>query len=362
MSENAPHWSNKLLVLKFWVKGPSKKNVSIALQQIAVMLLAGVPIRDVFKAMQNQVDDLPLGLVLADLDKKVIHMGWKLSRAMLDHPDVFPPYCSMFARAGEESGDLYQRLRRMGSLMERECNMAQQIKAALAGPLITLVVACSVLLLSVKFVMPRFVTMYEDMKVPLPAITVWVIGIINTVNHPLFLFGVLGLLGFVRWKRKLLRQWMFNGLVRIPKIGRWIGIVLCAQFCDILGSLVREGVPIIKALHMIARTSGYQTHRNYLMDVHKQLVAEGDFAESLRCVPYFPTMLRSVATVGQEAGSLEKLLASLNRILEQEVDHTIFQVMSLLEPIMICVLGFITAFFFVGMFLPVYGMLQRLGG
>lgn len=341
---------------------PKPKAVAVALQLMGVMLESGVPLSQVFGALEHQVEDDALRLVLSDVDYKVTRMGWKLSLAMNEHPQVFPPYTVMFVHAGEMGGSVFSRLKRAGEVMERELDLRNQVKSALTGPAVTLSVACTVLLLAVKFVMPRFIDMYDGMKLELPAITKIVMAIVAVVNHPAFFVSLAALLLVLHWQRQRLMQWAFVRAVRTPVLSRWVGILLGAQFCDVLASLLGEGVPLVRAVKMLGETSPFELHRQRLREVHRRLVEEGDFATSIQTVEYFPSMLTTVAMVGQESGSLDVLVNSLKEILEQEVDTTIGSIVTLVEPCMICLMGMITAFFFVGLFMPVYGMLHNLGG
>lgn len=316
---------------------------------------------EAFSALRSQMDDPVLDKILEDIEYKVTRVGWKFSQTLTQYPETFPAYCVLFVQAGEASGDLAARLKRAGQLMERNDNLVKQVRSALTAPSLTLAVACTILYLCVKFVMPRFIDMYSGMNVELPQITKVVIFVVNVGNHWAFLLTLVAVIFTVRRNWNEIQERSFEKLLRVQPFRRWIGNVLGAQFCDVLGSLIREGVSLVKAIQMMAATAPFRMHRETLKKVHSALIEEGDFAESIVIVDYFPPMVTTVATVGQEIGSLESLLSSLNKILEQEVDLTIAAIVTLLEPLMICALGMVTAFFFVGMFLPVYGMLQNLG-
>lgn len=341
---------------------PSSKNISVALQLMAIMLESGVGMTEVFNAVRTQMDDAVFEKTLEDIEYKVTRQGWKLSQAFAQYPQIFPAYCVLFVQAGEATGDMASRLRRAGLLMERNDHLVRQVKSAMTAPLLTVVVASVILYSCVKFVMPRFIDMYAGMNVELPQITQIVIQVVNIANHPLFFISLITCAIILKSYWTEIQERAFDRALQVPLFERWIGIVLGAQFCDILGSLVKEGVSLVKAVQMIAHTAPFRTHRLYLKKFHAALLEEGDFAESMASVSYFPSMLTTVAAVGQEVGNLDTLLGSMSNILEQEVDMTIRSIVTLLEPIMICGLGVITAFFFVGLFMPVYGMLSDIGG
>lgn len=341
---------------------PPPKTIAVALQLMATMLESGVPLVDVFEAIQRQMEDERFAVLFADIERKVTRMGWKLSAAMREYPLAFPVYVVMFVAAGETGGNLFARLKRAGQLMERELNLKAQIRSALTGPFVTLAVAMLVIYAIVRFVMPRFLDMYAGMGAKLPTITQVVVAVVRIVNHWAFFVLIAMAVLITYHHRRDIVEWLFTRAVRTRPFSRWAGVVLAAQFCDILSSLLKEGVPLVKALHMLAETAPFLEHKRNLRRVHRQLVEEGDFAASLSSVPYFPRLIEAVANVGQEVGSLDSMLASMYRMLDQEVEGTIDALVTLVEPVMICVLGCLTAFFFVGLFLPIYGMLQNLGG
>lgn len=337
------------------------KTVAICLQQMGMMLDSGVSIAETFMALERQNEHPKLRRVLEDINEKVTRTGWKLSGALAEHPDVFPVYAVMLARAGETGGNLAGRLTRAGELMERDANLAKQIKTALTGPMMTMLFGGGVAFGVVKFVMPKFLGLYANMGVELPLLSKLVIGFVNFVNHPAFLVALVGG-GFVLYKaRHRLAEWLFNKALTMPKVSGWLGIMLCAQLCDILASLVKEGVPILQALQMIANTTQRRVHRENLDRVCNELRTEGSLSEAFLQIPYFPVMFHSVCTVAEETGGLDDMLRSVNRLLEQEVDVVVSSVVNLVEPVTVSVLGAFMAVMFVGMFLPIYGLLTNLG-
>ena len=338
-----------------------QKTVSVVLQQMAVMLDSGVAMAEVFEALAHQHEHPVLEDVLNDLIRKVSLGGWKLAAAMAQHPEVFPPYVIMLVRAGEQGGDLSGRLRRAGEVMERNCDLVSQVKSALTGPAITLSFSGLVLFLVVKFIMPKFLDLYTEMKMELPTISRWVIGFVNLVNHPAFLLLVVLLCLLAARFRKQVAEKLFVMALHTPRLREWVGVFLCAQLCEILSSLIKEGVPILQALRMIADSHPREYHRRHLHMACDHLRNEGHLSESFAKIPYFPVMFVSVCVVSEEAGSLDDMLASLNRLLEQQVEMVIDTVLNLLEPLIISLLGLFMAVLFVGMFLPVYGLLAKLG-
>lgn len=325
------------------------------------MLENGVSPGESLSILARQQEHPRLAEALDEVEDKVALHGWSLSQSLGTCPDVFPSSCTMLVRAGETGGDLAGRLRKAGQLLERTAHLRNQVSQALTGPAITLTVGALVLLGVVKFVMPRFLGLYSQMDMTLPPLTVFVIGLVRFCNHPLT-WLVLGstLVALYVHRRRLLDN-AFTHLVNTPVLRYWAGTVLCAQFCEVLGSLHREGVPLHTAVGMMVKSTPFTAHRAALSKVDQHLRTDGNLSQALRLVPYFPPLVLSMCEVGEETGALDTLLASLSRLLEQQVDTVIGQVVDLVEPVVVCLLGVVISVLFVGMFLPVYGILAKLG-
>lgn len=339
---------------------PSSQEVAVCLQLMGLMLSSGVDLTLVFDSLQQQVENARLRSALADVESKVTRWGWKLAAAMAEQNGLFPYYVILMVQAGEESGQVAQRLIRSGQLMERSAQRGARVRAALTSPAITFSAASLVILLIARYVMPRFAEMYNGLNIPLPHVTRLALAMVAAVNHWTFPVVVFATLGVVYRQRLLFREQLFEWSLGFGPARRWVGVVLAVEFCGILGSLVGEGVALARALTLIADRAPFTSHQSRLRAVHKELVSEGDFSESLRHVPYFPRSVYSMLAVAQEAGSMETLLAAVKTTLEQEMEVVVEAVLTLLEPALIGGLGAFTAFFFLAMFIPIYGTLQGL--
>ena len=340
---------------------PDPKKVGVFLQQFATMLDNGVDMPQIFESVGQQQEHPRLIEVIGEIRDKILFRGGSLSRAMSDYPDIFPTFAVILARAGETGGDLAGRLRRASELMERNSNLAMQVRSALMSPLFTIGFSSLVILGVVKTIMPKFIDLYAQMELELPMISQVVIAIVGVVNHWSFWVLLIGTIAiFTRFKAPL-SQKLFDVAVRIPRVKGWVGTVLCAELCDILVSLMREGVPIHTAIGIMATSAKFKTHREYLGLVSMKLRAEGSFEEAMREVPYFPHLFHSMCSIGVEMGSLDSMLEYVARLLEQQTEAVIDAMVNLLEPITICVTGLVMSFLFLGLFLPVYGILAKLG-
>lgn len=357
MTRPVPRFSPRRQV--FAPSQPSRQSVAVALQSMAILVDSGVPLADTFAAVRVGGGQPQLARILCDIEGQVAR-GDSLSQAFSRYPEVFPPQCSMFIRAAEMSGDLAGRLRAAGDLLERQQRLRERVWSALLGPAITLAAASLLLLVTVKFVMPRFAAMYTGLDLTLPWLTRGLIMGLAVVNHWAFWFLLGGVVYYLVRCRGLIAERVFAELVRRRPFRRWIGSLLAAQFCDVLASLVRNGVPMVQSLRMLSETAPYRTHRQHLRHVHDRLLEEGDLAEALAEVPYFPPVITSMAAVSAEAGSLDVMLASTSRLLAQEVELTLNSAVRVLEPLLLCGLGVVMMLFFVAMFWPVYDLVRNL--
>ncbi|ODT71560.1 hypothetical protein ABS71_08115 [bacterium SCN 62-11] len=324
------------------------------------MLNSGVDLTRSFVALQRQLENEQLRRAFADMESKVTRFGWRLAAALGEHRRLFPYYVIMLVQAGEESGQIAGRLTRAGDLLEREAQRTARVRSALTSPAITFAAAGSIILLIARYVMPRFSEMYRGLNIPLPLLTRLALGMVAVVNHWAFPLVLLSTALVLYRQRLLLQEKLFDWALTVPPLRRWLGVVLAVEFCDILGSLVGEGVALARALSLMAERAPFLSYQKRLRAVHKQLMEEGDLTEALRRVDFFPEAIFAMTAVAQEVGSMDRLLAAIKGTLEQELEVVVETMLTLVEPFLIGFLGVFTAFFFLAMFIPIYGTLQGL--
>jgi type IV pilus assembly protein PilC len=312
-------------------------------------------------SLVEQQDDPRFAKILDHICAK-IHGGYTMTAAFALYPDLFPPTAIVLIRAGEEGGDIGGRLRRASQLMHKQIDFQSKIKNAITSPLITAGACGLVLLLVVKLVFPKFVALYEQMDLEFPWISKMVFLGVGFLNHPITLLLLTVLVVASIMFRKELTRRLFNFLLWFPYTQGIVGKILCASLCETLAYLHKDGVPVLRALHMITVTTPFEVHRNKLEDAKKILSSTGSLSEALELMVYFPPVFHSMLAVSEESGSMDKLLAANQRLMEEEIDNLVTNITSLLEPVVICVMGVCMAVLFIGMFLPIYGILDKLGG
>lgn len=333
------------------------RSVTLFLGHYSLMMDTGISQVEILDSLRKQQEDPRFEQILDDLASKVF-AGASLSQAMSLH-SCFPSSIVLLVRAGETGGDLVGRLRRAAGLLEKSDELRNKVKSVLIGPTITVIASAIMLVGIVKFVLPQFVGMYDQMEMELPAISQAVFKVISLVNNPLTLLAVVVLGILLLAFRASLRERAFLWGVSLPWTRGVVGSVLCTSACDTLACLHRDGVPLHQALGLMVDSAPFQLHRSRLKEAKKRLIETGSLAEAFRAVEYFPSIFITMLVVGEESGGMEKLLLSCGRYLEDETDLILEQFSAVIEPIVMACLGVCMTFLFVGMFLPIYGLLDK---
>lgn len=335
------------------------KETSRFLSHYALMLENGLPPIEILDSLRRQQSDPRFAKVIEDLIQKVF-TGHSLAHAMKHHPRCFPSSVVLVVRAGEESGDIASRLRRASEMIDRAESTKALLKGALMGPAIT-VAASSVLLMGiVRFVLPQFVDLYAQMKLELPLISKLVFTVVTVLNHPFTIICALSAIAGLAAYRQVLKERLFELFLRVPWSRKVVGNILCASTCDTIAFLHKDGVPLHRALKLLVQSSPFDLHGRLLVRAEKTLTTSGSLSEAMQSLHYFPTIFHTMIVVGEESGDMAGLLEACRTYMDEEVNFVLEQVSAALEPLVICGLGICMAVLFVGMFLPIYGLLDHL--
>lgn len=357
-TSRAQTWWNSLLEL---VSPLNRNSVAVFLEQMGMMIQNGLSPGAALASLADHQDDPRLGRVIENVSLAV-HSGRTLSQAFARYPEVFPPTVLLVVRSGEEGGDIAGRLRRAGDLMQRQLDLQAQVKHAVAGPLATAAVCATVLLLVIKLVFPRFVALYAQLSLKLPLISKLIFLVVGALAHPLTMVLGLGALVAVIVHRRALRQELFDLLLWLPLTRPLVGKLLCASLCENLAYLYKDGVPVQRALEMLASTTPFAAHRFKLREAGRVLCLTGCLSEALKGLDYFPPVFHSMLFTGEESGTMDEMLSANRVLMEQEIEALLSGIKAMLEPALITVMGITMGVLFVGMFLPIYGILSSLGG
>lgn len=322
---------------------------------------AGLPLLSSLQALKQQTNQQTLKETI-DFMARDIEAGSTLSQAMSQRPEVFGPLYVSMIKTGEASGKLVEILDRLATLGEHEDKIRMRIKAAMRYPFIvvsSLVLGFTIL---VMFVMPRFVKIFSDFKTELPLPTRVLIGIHTAVSQYWWLLIIIATALFFLFKTALqseLGQRLWDRvLLKIPIFGPLISNLILSRFCRITAILIESGVPILQIMDLVAENSGNTLVSQVILRIKQSLnegkTMSGPMKESL----FFPPMIVQMVSVGEQTGRLSELLIQVSDYYDSQIDYTINNLVSLIEPILILVLGCMVLFMALGIFLPMWGLMD----
>jgi general secretion pathway protein F len=341
----------------------SSAELSALTRQLSVMLRAGVTLVGSLDALVAQTDQPVLKRVLAQM-KESVNEGNSLAHAFSLHPSLFSPIYVNMVRAGEASGALDIVLQRLAEFSEHQQAVRNRFRAALAYPAFMFLIGSGILLFLVTFIVPNIAQVFQDMEQTLPLPTQILISTGVVLKSYWWLVG-LGLVAVVLVVRRLLRRpagrrFSDRLKLRLPILGPIQRKMLIARFARTLGTLLEGGVPVLTALGIV-RNVVQNTQVGDTLDTAAEEVEAGkSLAASLRRSPWFPAMAVQMVSVGEQSGELEGMLNTVADIYEGDVESRITALTSLLEPLMILIMGISVGFIVVSILLPIFEMNQMI--
>ena len=357
---------NAEINIKALEKYPSKKDFAVMARQLATMVAAGVSLIRALNIVAEQIENQKLRKALQACVVQV-EGGSSFSEAMAADPDsLFPPIMVNMIRAGETGGFLDKSLLTVADSFEADVKLQGQIKGALAYPIVVLCIALVIVAVMLLTIVPMFASMYSSMGAELPAITQIMVnmGKAAPVAIPIILVGVIAFAVF--WKRNrnkdIIRTWWDPFTLKAPVFGKLDTNVALARFCNNFASMLSSGVPILQALDIVGSTSG-----NYVIDEASKrvsrLVERGyRLADSMSSEKIFPNMMVQMVAIGEDSGAIDQMLASAGKAYDEEAQSMAKQLTSLLEPLMILLLGVVVGFIILGLYMPMFGMFDAING
>ncbi len=332
-------------------------------RQFATMINAGLPIVRALYILSEQTENKKLKDTIDDV-RKDIEAGLALSEALDKHPKVFTRLYIEMVRAGEIGGILDGVLLRIADQLENDQELRRKVKSAMTYPTIVLVLAILAASFMLIFIVPIFARMFEDLggTLPLPTRVAMGFSDILTSIFGVFVYGGMGaaVYGFLRWKKTEPGRKIWGRIsLRLPaKIGDVLQKVALARFARTLGTLTAAGVPILQALEITATSSGNWVMENALLK-SRDAIREGiPIYKPLESEPVFPPMVTRMIAVGEETGDVDGMLQKIAEFYESEVDATVKALTSIIEPLMIVVVGGIVGGIIVAMYLPMFKIFE----
>lgn len=351
----------------------SKKKLTTFTRQLSTLQDAGLPLLRSLQILEGQSKPGSLKNTLIGVCEEV-EGGSSLSEAMAKYPKAFDRLYVKMVAAGEVGGVLDVILQRLADFMEKSQRLKRKIRGAMVYPTVVITVAILILIFIMLFIIPQFEEIFTDFGVSLPALTIWLIetsrwtagaqpgqeipGAVYIVLAPPVLFILWKLIRKAGPGRALTDMI----LIRIPVFGGLIRKTSIARFTRTLGTLISAGVPILEAITITKETSGNYVFERALGNVHDSIREGESFAGPLRESKTCDAIVVNMIEVGEETGDMDSMLTKVADNYDEEVDVAVSSLVSLLEPLMVVVLGGIVGTIVVAMFLPLVAMINSLQG
>ncbi len=342
-------------------RGVKPRVLQIFSRQFATMIDAGLNVVTALSILEEQTDDPHFAVVIGEV-RSDVEGGALLSEALSRHPKIFSRIYVSMVEAGEAAGILDNVLDRLATQIEKEANLKRRVKGAMVYPTMVISFAFLVLVAMLLFIVPIFQKLYKQFNGQLPKLTQFMISASELLRSRWYvIFPAIGLTIFLffRWKGSEggRKQWDRFKLKVPMKIGDVVLKVTMARFSRTLSTLVAAGVDIIKALEITGSTSGNWVGEDALRDMREQVHAGVPIAQPLIEHPVFPPMVGQMVKIGEETGELDAMLGKVADFYEEEVDATISALTSIIEPIMIILVGCMVATIILSMYLPMFKLL-----
>ncbi len=343
----------------------SVRDKAIFSRQFAVLVNAGVAIVRSLGVLAEQCSNPKLKKALLEISADV-QQGVNLSEAMRKHPDCFDALYVSMVQAGEVGGVLDEVMNRLSKLLEDVARLQNQIKSALAYPVVVGFLAVAIFVGMTVFLIPVFANIFKDLGTELPALTqflLWVSEMLRSwrILIPIVLF-VGGSIAYRQYyKTRVGRETIDRLSLKVPLFGDLIQKSSVARFSRTFGSLTRSGVPILTALEIVRDTAGNQVIANAVDASRRDIQQGGMISIALQKENVFPLMAIQMISIGEETGELDQMLMKVADFYEDEVEQSVKALTSVLEPIMIVVLGGMVGVILLAMYLPMFKVFETLG-
>ena len=334
------------------------KDIALITRQIATMLVAGVPLIQTIEMIASGAKNKSVTKLMEGIGDEV-KAGVPLSQALRKHPRYFDDlYCDLVA-SGEQSGALDKIFDRVALYKEKAEALKSKIKKAMFYPIAVLVVALIVTSILLIFVVPQFQDIFNGFGAELPAFTLMVIGISEFMQEYWWMMLIAVIAVGYAYKEALFRSQKLRdandrAILKLPVIGMILNKAAVARYARTLSTTFAAGVPLVDALDSAAGASGNAVYRYAILEIKAEVSSGNLMNWAMRNSKIFPDMVIQMVAIGEESGSLDGMLAKVATIYEQEVDDAVDGLSSLLEPLIMAVLGVLVGGLIVAMYLPIF--------
>jgi len=342
-----------------------KGDLVIFTRQLATLVGAGLALLESLEVLGEQAESPGMKAACEKLVAEV-RGGVDLSAAMEQCPKVFDALYVSMVRAGEVSGQMDIILERLADYQEASEHLRREIKSAMTYPVISMVLVLSITMFLMLGVVPGFRTVFQSLDTDLPAITEFTLGTAEFMKeHWAVCFGTFAaaIAGLMLFKKTETGGWFFDRWsLKAPVFGPLVRKVALARFSRTFATLIRSGVPIMATLDIVAETAGNRVIAQVVLDARESVRAGNLLSEPLAKSPAFPPMVTRMIAIGERTGSLETLLEKIAEFYDAQVKAAVKSLTSMIEPILITVMGVIVGGVVMAVFLPILDVVGKLSG
>ena len=334
------------------------EDIAVFSRQLATMLAAGIPLVQSFEIVGNGNDKPAMQKLVLDI-KADVEGGTSLHEALGKHPLFFDDLYVNLVEAGEQAGALETLLDKIATYKEKTEALKKKVKKALFYPAAVLVVAVIVTVILLLFVIPQFESLFKGFGADLPAFTQFVIDMSRWLQNNWYIFfGAIGgaVYFFLYFKKrsKAMREWLDRAMLKLPIIGPILYKSAVARFARTLSTMFAAGVPLVEALESVAGATGNIVFENAVLKMRDEVATGQRLQRAMENTGLFPNMVIQMIAVGEEAGALDAMSGKVATFYEAEVDNAVDSMSSLLEPLIMAVLGVLVGGLVIAMYLPIF--------
>jgi len=339
-----------------------RKDIALFTRQLATMMKAGVPLLQSFDIVGKGAPNPAIGKLVYEI-KTEVETGSSLAQAFRKYPLYFDQLFCNLVQAGEQAGILETLLDRLATYQEKILAIQSKIKSALFYPIAIIVVAFIITAVIMIFVIPAFKEVFSNFGADLPAPTLFVMAISDYfVKYWYLIFGLAigGVIGFLQaWKRSLAVQiFMDRLLLKAPLFGELVRKSVIARWTRTLSTMFAAGVPLVEALDSVGGASGNYVYAMATKQIQQEVSTGTSLTVAMQNGNVFPSMVIQMVSIGEETGALDSMLSKVADFYEAEVDDAVEALSSLMEPVIMVVLGTLIGGMVIAMYLPIFKMGQ----
>jgi type IV pilus assembly protein PilC len=338
--------------------GVKPMDIAVFSRQLATMLAAGIPLVQGFEIIGAGHEKPSMQKLILDI-KSDVEAGTSLHESLAKHPLYFDDLFVNLVEAGEQAGALEGLLDKIASYKEKTEALKKKVKKALFYPAAVLAVAVVVTVILLVFVIPQFESLFKGFGADLPAFTMMVINLSRFVQANGFyilavIIAIVWVFFYFKKRSKRMREFLDRAALKVPVIGPILNKAAIARFARTLSTMFAAGVPLVEALESVAGATGNIVYENAVMSMRDEVATGQRLQRAMETTELFPNMVVQMIAVGEESGSLDTMAAKVATFYEAEVDNAVDAMSSLLEPLIMVILGVLVGGLVIAMYLPIF--------